>query len=126
MLTKNEYIVVSYGKAVIVYTQPSRIDIGDIDISAFDPNITTNLNNRILSKIKSLEGGYGGGCVWSHGLMLINPNDPDQINNNEKYGFEENIRICTSCWDAKFFKLVPNNPNDVLTLMDLFILGFTG
>ena len=121
MLTKNEYIVVSYGKAVIVYTEPVHIEIGNVDL-----NGTTHFNNHILSKIKTLESGYGGGCVWSHGLMLINPNDPDQINNNKKYGFEENIRICTSCWDAKFFKLVPDNPNNVMTLMDLFILGFTG
>ena len=120
MLTKNEYIVVSYGKAIIVYTQPIKIDIGDVDL-----NSTTNFNNRILSKIKSLEGGYGGGCVWSYGLMLINPNDPNYQENNQKYGFEEYVKSSTGCWDAKFFKLVPDNQeSNIMTLMDLFILGF--
>jgi hypothetical protein len=84
----------------------------------------TEFEIDILKKLKPLETQYGGGAVWSNGIMLINPDEQDVIDQIKKYSFHEMIEIDTSCWDSKFLKVVADLNNEIksLTLKEIGIL----
>ena len=133
-LTKNRYYIVKYQKGLIMYTDPVRINISLIDLSKLDDEVykaevkrvfsLTEFDMDILGKLKPLETQTGGGAVWSKGIMLINPDEQNVIDQLKKYSFHEMIEIDTSCWDSKFIKLVDDSNNEIksLTLKEISIL----
>jgi hypothetical protein len=78
----------------------------------------------ILQKLKPLETQSGGGAVWSNGIMLINPDEQNVIDEIKKYSFHQMIEIDTNCWDSKFFKVVDDSNNEIksLTLKEISIM----
>jgi hypothetical protein len=134
VLTKNRYYIVKYQKGLILYTDPVKIELSVIDLTQLDDAIymaevkrVFNLNDfemDILKKLKPLETQTGGGAVWSNGIMLINPDEQNVIDQLKKYSFHEMIEIDTSCWDSKFFKVVDDSNNEIksLTLKEIGIL----
>ena len=135
-LTKNRYHIVKYNKGLILYTDPVKIEISLIDLTKLDDEVykteierVFNLNDfekDILKKLKPLETQYGGGAVWSNGIMLINPDEQDIIDQLKKYSFHEMIEIDTSCWNSKFLKVVDDSNNEIksLTLKEIsFLFG---
>lgn len=134
VLTKNRYYIVKYQKGLIMYTDPVKIELSLIDLTKLDDEVykkevkrVFDLNDfemDILMKLKPLETQHGGGAVWSNGIMLINPDEQNVIDQLKKYSFHQMIEIDTSCWDSKFLKLV-DDTNDViksLTLKEISIL----
>ena len=133
-LTKNRYYIVKYQKGLIMYTDPVRINISLIDLSKFDDEAykaevkkvfsLTEFDMDILGKLKPLETQTGGGAVWSKGIMLINPDEQNVIDQLKKYSFHEMIEIDTGCWDSRFLKLVDDSNNEIksLTLKEISIL----
>jgi hypothetical protein len=56
---------------------------------------THNIPDGIDSVITRIEDiNAGGGCIWKNGFMVLNMDDSHIISDIEKFGFEENIRIC--------------------------------
>jgi hypothetical protein len=56
-----------------------------------------NIPNGLDSIITRIEdANVGGGCIWNNttGLMVLNMDDPHVKSDIEKFGFEENVRIC--------------------------------
>lgn len=54
-----------------------------------------NIPNGIDSMITRIEdANVGGGCIWNSGLMVLNMDEPHVKSDIEKFGFEENVRIC--------------------------------
>lgn len=47
----------------------------------------------IDEQIRTIEKGCGGGCVWNDTYLSMNMASEININDNEKYGFEENLKI---------------------------------
>jgi hypothetical protein len=47
----------------------------------------------IDEQIRTIENGYGGGCVWHNTYLSMNMCNDHNIKDNEKYGFEENLKI---------------------------------
>ena len=134
MLTNNRYYIVKYRKGLILYTDPIKINISVIDLTQLDDAAYMKEVKRvfdlnefemdILQKLKPLETQHGGGAVWSNGIMLINPDEQDVIDQIKKYSFHEMIEIDTNCWDSKFFKVVYDLNNEIksLTLKEISIL----
>ena len=134
VLTKNRYYIVKYQKGLVLYTDPVKINISVIDLIQLDDAIYAaevkrvfNLNDfemDILKKLKPLETQSGGGAVWSKGIMLINPDEQNVIDQLKKYSFHEMIEIDTGCWDSKFLKLVDDSNAEIksLTLKEIGIL----
>lgn len=134
LFTKNRYYIVKYQKGLILYTDPVKIDLSLIDLTKLDDEVykqeverVYNLNDfekDILKKLKPLETQLGGGAIWSNGIMLINPDEPNVIDQLKKYSFHEMIETDTSCWDSKFIKLIDDSNNKIksLTLKEISIL----
>lgn len=134
LFTKNRYYIVKYQKGLILYTDPVKIDISLIDLTQLDDTVymqevervfdLTEFEIDILKKLKPLETQHGGGAVWSKGIMLINPDEQDVIDQIKQYSFHEMIEIATSCWDSKFLKVVADLNNEIksLTLKEIGIL----
>ena len=54
-----------------------------------------NIPNGLDSMITRIEdANVGGGCFWNNGFMVINMDDSNVKSDIEKFGFEENVRIC--------------------------------
>lgn len=134
VLTKNRYYIVKYQKGLILYIDPVKIELSLIDLTKLDDveymkevekiyNLS-DFEKDILTKLKPLETQHGGGAVWSNGIMLINPDEQNVIDQLKKYSFHQMIEIDTSCWDSKFLKLVDDTNNEIksLTLKELSIL----
>ena len=133
-LTKNRYYVVKYQKGLIMYTDPVKINLSLIDLTKLDDEVykdevkkvfsLTEFEMDILGKLKPLETQIGGGAVWSKGIMLINPDEQNVIDQLKKYSFHEMIEIDTSCWDSKFLKIVDDSSIELksLTLKEIGIL----
>jgi hypothetical protein len=93
-LTKNRYYIVKYQKGLIMYTDPIRINLSLIDLSKFDDEAykaevkkvfsLTEFDMDILGKLKPLETQTGGGAVWSKGIMLINPDEQNVIDQRQQ------------------------------------------
>ena len=47
----------------------------------------------IDEQIRTIEKGYGGGCVWNDTYLSMDMCNEHNIADNEKYGFEENLKI---------------------------------
>lgn len=134
VLTKNKYYIIKYQKGLILYTDPVEINISLIDLTQLDDTVymqevervfdLTEFEIDILKKLKPLETHYGGGAVWSKGIMLMNPNEPDIIDQIKKYSFHEMVEIDTGCWDSKFLKVVADLNNEIksLTLKEIGML----
>ena len=134
LLTKNRYYIVKYQKGLILYTDPVKIELSLIDLTKLDDVVyktevekvykLSNFEKEILKKLKPLETEHGGGAVWSNGIMLINPDEQNVIEQLKKYSFHEMIEIDTSCWDSKFFKVIDDSNNEIksLTLKEISIL----
>lgn len=134
VLTKNRYFIVKYQKGLILYTDPVKIELSLIDLTQLDDIVymreiervfnLTDFEKNILKKLKPLETQSGGGSIWSKGMMLINPDEPNIIEQLKKYSFHEMIEIDTGCWNSKFFKVVDDSNNEIklLTLKDISIL----
>jgi len=133
-LTKNRYYIVKYQKGLIMYTDPVRINLSLIDLMKIDDEVykgevkkvfsLTEFEMDILGKLKPLETQTGGGAVWSKGIMLINPDEQNVIDQLKKYSFHDMIAIDTNCWDSRFFKVVDDSNNEIksLTLKEISIL----
>ena len=134
VLTKNRYYIVKYQKGLILYTDPVKINISLIDLTQLDDTVYMQEVERvfdlnefeidILKKLKPLETQHGGGVVWSKGIMLINPNEPNVIDQIKKSSFHEMIEIDTGCWDSRFLKVVDDLNKEIksLTLKEISIL----
>jgi hypothetical protein len=134
VLTKNRYYIVKYQKGLILYTEPVKINISLIDLTKLDDEVykkevekvynLSDFEKDILTKLKPLETQQGGGAVWSNGIMLINPDEQNVIDQLKKYSFHQMIEIDTSCWDSKFMKIVDDSNNEIksLTLKEISIL----
>lgn len=134
MLTKNRYYIVKYQKGLILYTDPVKIELSLIDLMQLDDDTymkevervfdLNEFEKGILKKLRSLEDHRGGGAVWSKGIMLINPDEQDIIDQLKKFSFHEMIEIDTNCWDSKFLKVVDDSNNEIksLTLKEISIL----
>ena len=59
-------------------------------IVEYDDEISTAGIDR---QIKTIENGYGGGCVWNDTYLSMNMASENNIKDNENYGFEGNIKI---------------------------------
>lgn len=56
---------------------------------------TKNIPNGLDSMITRIEdANVGGGCMWNSGFMVLNMDEPNVKSDIEKFGFEENVRIC--------------------------------
>ena len=133
-LTKNRYYIVKYQKGLILYTGPVKIELSLIDLTKLDDEVykkevekvynLSDFEKDILMKLKPLETQQGGGAVWSNGIMLINPDEQNVIDQLKKYSFHQMIEIDTSCWDSKFLKIVDDSNNEIksLTLKEISIL----
>lgn len=54
-----------------------------------------NIPNGLDSMITRIEdANVGGGCIWNSDFMVLNMDDIHVKSDIEKFGFEENIRIC--------------------------------
>ncbi len=54
-----------------------------------------NIPNGIDSMVTRIEeANVGGGCIWNNSVMVLNMDDSHVKSDIEKFGFEENIRIC--------------------------------
>lgn len=134
LLTKNRYWIVKYQKGLIMYTDPVKIELSLIDLTQLDDVAymkevervfdLSDFEKGILKKLGSLEDHHGGGAVWSKGIMLINPDEQDIIDQLKKFSFHEMIEIDTNCWDSKFLKVVDDSNNEIksLTLKEISIL----
>lgn len=135
MLTKNRYYVIKYQKGLIMYIDPVKIDISIIQLEMLDDKAymeevvrlfeMTDFEVDILRKLKSLESEHdGGGTIWSKGLMLMNADHKNTINELKIRSFHETIEIDTSCWDSKYFKICDDSGKDIksLTLKELYAL----
>lgn len=134
LLTKNRYWIVKYQKGLIMYTDPVKIELSLIDLTQLDDVAymkevervfdLSDFEKGILKKLRSLEDHRGGGAVWSKGIMLINPDEQDIIDQLKKFSFHEMIEIDTNCWDSKFLKVVDDSNNEIksLTLKEISIL----
>lgn len=134
LFTHNRYYIVKYRKGLIMYTDPVKIDLSLIDLKKLDDEVykqevervydLTEFEMDILGKLKPLETQSGGGAVWSKGIMLINPDEQNIIDELKKYSFHEMIEIDTDCWHAKFLKVVDDSNNKIksLTLKEISIL----
>ena len=134
VLTKHRYYIVKYQKGLILYTDPVKINISLIDLTQLDDTVyiqevervfdLTEFEVDILKKLKPLETQHGGGAVWSKGIMLINPDEQDVIDQIKRSSFHEMVEIDTGCWDSKFFKVVADLNNEIksLTLKEIGIL----
>ena len=47
----------------------------------------------IDEQIRTIEKGYGGGCVWNDTYLSMDMCNEHNIADNEKYGFEENLKL---------------------------------
>ena len=134
LLTKNRYYIVKYQKGLILYTDPVKIELSLIDLTKLDDVVyktevekvykLSNFEKEILKKLKPLETQHGGGAVWSNGIMLINPDEQNIIEELKKYSFHEMIEIDTNCWDSKFLKVIDDSNNEIksLTLKEISML----
>lgn len=134
LFTKHRYYIVKYQKDLIIYAGPVKIDLSLIDLTKLDDEVYKNEVKRvydlsefemdILQKLKPLETQHGGGEVWSNGIMLINPDEQDVIDQLEKYSFHQMIMIDTGYPDPKFLKVVDDSNNEIksLTLKEIGIL----
>lgn len=59
-------------------------------IVEYDDEISTAGIDR---QIKTIENGYGGGCVWNDTYLSMNMASENNIKDNENYGFEGNLKI---------------------------------
>ena len=134
VLTKHRYYIVKYQKGLILYTDPVKINISLIDLTQLDDELymkeaelvfdLTEFEIDILKKLKPLESQHGGGAVWSKGIMLINPDEQDVIDQIKRSSFHEMVEIDTGCWDSKFFKVADDLNREIksLTLKEIGIL----
>jgi len=134
VLTKHRYYIVKYRKGLIMYTDPVKIELSLIDLSKLDDEVyktevekvynLSDFEKELLKKLKPLETQTGGGAVWSKGIMLINPDEQNIIDELKKYSFHEMIAIDTNCWHAKFLKIVDDSNNEIksLTLKEISVL----
>lgn len=58
-------------------------------IVKYDDQVDTGIDEQI----KTIEKGYGGGCVWNNTYLAMDMCNEHNIADNEKYGFEENLKI---------------------------------
>jgi hypothetical protein len=58
-------------------------------IVEYDDEISTGIDEQI----RTIENGYGGGCVWNNTYLSMDMSSEINIKDNEKYGFEENLKI---------------------------------
>jgi len=117
-----------------MYTDPVKIELSLIDLSKLDDEVyktevekvynLSDFEKELLKKLKPLETQTGGGAVWSKGIMLINPDEQNIIDELKKYSFHEMIAIDTNCWHAKFLKIVDDSNNEIksLTLKEISVL----
>ena len=134
VLTKNRYYIVKYQKGLIMYTEPVKIELSLIDLTQLDDVVyktevekvfdLTDFEKDILKKLRPLETQQGGGAVWSKGIMLINPDAQNIIDQLKKYSFHEMIELDTGCWNSKYFKGIDDSNNEIrsLTLKEISIL----
>ena len=134
LFTKHRYYIVKYQKGLVIYTGPVKIDLSLIDLTKLDDEVYKNEVKRvydlsefemdILQKLKPLETQHGGGEVWSNGIMLINPDEQDVIDQLEKYSFHQMIMIDTGYPDPKFLKVVDDSNDKIksLTLKEISVL----
>ena len=117
-----------------MYTDPVKIELSLIDLTQLDDKVymkevekvynLSDIEKDILKKLKALETQHGGGAVWSNGIMLINPDAQNIIDQLLKYSFHEMIDIDTGCWNSKYFKVADDSNNEIrsLTLKEISIL----
>ena len=48
--------------------------------------------DSVITRIEDINAG--GGCIWNNGFMVLNMDDKNLRSDIEKFGFEEEIRIC--------------------------------
>lgn len=58
-------------------------------IVEYDDKVSTGIDEQI----RTIENGYGGGCVWNNTYLSMDMCNEHNITDNEKCGFEENLRI---------------------------------
>ena len=58
-------------------------------IVKYDDQADTDIDEQI----KSIENGYGRGCVWNDTYLSMDMCDEHNITYNERYGFEEHLKI---------------------------------
>ena len=58
-------------------------------IVEYDDKASTDIDG----KIRTIENGYGGGCVWDNTYLAMDMCNEHNITDNEKYGFEEHLKI---------------------------------
>lgn len=58
-------------------------------IVEYDDKVSTGIDEQV----RTIENGYGGGCVWNNTYLSMNMASEINIKDNEKYGFEENLKI---------------------------------
>jgi hypothetical protein len=68
--------------------QHSILVIQDV-IVEYDARASTGIDEQI----RTIENGYGGGCVWNNTYLSMDMSSEINIKDNEKYGFEENLKI---------------------------------
>lgn len=81
--------------------------------------------DSVITRIEDINAG--GGCIWKNGLMVLNMDDSHIKSDIEKFGFEENIRICmgySKDEEDYQFKYVDLGSREPLTTED--ILSYFG
>lgn len=82
-----------------------------------------NIPDGIDSVITRMEDGVVG-CLWKNNLMVIDFNNEQVKQDFDKFGFEENIRICMSSankdWDKYAFEYFDINIENTLDVLKFF------
>lgn len=58
-------------------------------IVEYDDKVSTGIDEQV----RTIENGHGGGCVWNNTYLSMDMASEINIKDNEKYGFEENLKI---------------------------------
>lgn len=58
-------------------------------IVKYDDEVSTSIDEQV----RTIESGYGGGCVWNDTYLSMNMSSATVIKDNENYGFEENLKV---------------------------------
>ena len=97
MLSRYKYIIVVKGNEPHHYFMIRNVQI-IYDASIFP--CLTNLNKIIDDHIYRIEMlKAGGGCIWNKDVLVMAMNHPNQVEQLEKYGLDELLKINFGDWD---------------------------
>ena len=84
---------------------------------------TAHSTEDINKQIVAIENGYGGGCVWNNTYLSMNMCTEPNISDNERFGFEGNLKIMLGMDRTVVYLVDPDHPDEMT--VDQIIDTFT-